>query len=371
MNTIKNLVFLQKVPKHANHTSLGQELYYISIHSVLSKFYVRPAHIADLETLHGFTKFLLNRSEVLAKFNSYFKKENYEDYESTQIFVLLCENVIVGFSVVSEVPNVKYLQRNYHLEKFVNFKVNNEVSHHGILEHFHINLPFSTQFSFFITQISNQSRFRNFYSEVVKDFNPSNSELWRMIPVKPKRVRQNISSQNSLALYFMNPRLSQHSKEQINLNLVLVGCSSTAISFLETLIFHEKYQKFWFTNITIISANGWSNHEELLPTQKYSIDENYLARLGLIAWVTMVPGTVTNINRFDKQVVIGDNAKLSYDLLYLFVGREFKYPESIAGLNSDKKEKEIPQNFYALNNEKDVENFKKVLNETIELKFEG
>lgn len=178
---------------------------------------------------------------------------------------------------------------------------------------------FLNQMKFFLQEITRLGGFLYFYFVLARaeDY-PSVNILSDMIPIRPrKRI---IYDQNKLRGIAINPTLLENSppfalyhyniklipsffKKHVNSRILVVGASTTGISFLETLFFSKLGQKYWFTNITLITSNDLpDSHDETLDTVEDlfrvpTYTRKYLQKLCLPTWVNILVGQVTQIDR--------------------------------------------------------------------------
>lgn len=105
-------------------------------------------------------------------------------------------------------------------------------------------------------------------------------------------------------LYFHSAKSCTKRKIHINERIVIVGCSVTALAFLEELIFHKENQNLYFTNITLVSPKGlvYRLYQDLSPLAMsfksiLVFTPAYVRRLALRTWVNIVNGYATRIDR--------------------------------------------------------------------------
>ncbi|XP_034238392.1 cilia- and flagella-associated protein 61-like [Thrips palmi] len=133
------------------------------------------------------------------------------------------------------------------------------------------------------------------------------------------------------ALFLSTPRLVALPKATVNVRVVVVGASDTALSFLETLVFSAPEVRY--NNLTLVSAHGLRGETDLGPLadrflpHRGRYDYRQLARLQLGAWVNVVTGMVTKIHRAERIVEVDGKTALPYDYLFLFCGQQFCLPK--------------------------------------------
>ncbi|XP_069686170.1 cilia- and flagella-associated protein 61-like [Periplaneta americana] len=211
--------------------------------------------------------------------------------------------------------------------------------------------------------------------------------LGSLIPVLPRRqIKYDTDSLGSntpcstvlrkdepFALYCMSPRYCSLSKISVNTRIVVVGASSTALSFLETLLFNSSSTYLSFNNITLVARHGIPGDSDATKISNKLIiyeghyNSQYLSMLNLRTWVNLIYGIMTAINREGKYIVINDEAILHYDYLMLFCGEQFEMPPTVS--SSEPKEcihgrrasvdditSDVPQNVFCVNTEIDASN---------------
>lgn len=131
---------------------------------------------------------------------------------------------------------------------------------------------------------------------------------------------------NLIALNHINRKLLLEPKVAINVRIVVVGASETALSFLETLSFSPHLR---FNNLTLVSDKGLPdslpfNHirdKMLSKSLNYEHDDH--ARMSLRSWVNVIFGKITSIDRKKKQICINSKRTLPYDHLILCTGEQY------------------------------------------------
>ncbi|KAJ1522714.1 hypothetical protein ONE63_001874 [Megalurothrips usitatus] len=140
--------------------------------------------------------------------------------------------------------------------------------------------------------------------------------------------------EQAYALLLSTPKLVAMPKAAVNVRVVVVGASDTALSFLETLVYSSAEVRY--NNLTLVSRHGLPGETGLGPLadrflpHRGRYDHRQLARLQLGAWVNVVEGMVTGIRRAERQVEVDGNSVLPYDYLFLFCGQQFCAPQLAA-----------------------------------------
>ena len=154
------------------------------------------------------------------------------------------------------------------------------------------------------------------------------------------------------AMFFTTRRLLSELKTEIHSKIVLVGASTTGISFARYL-FMVPY--LYMTNLVIISSDGALFEDYSRPVAKFPIsvknlfvetldfEKNELSCLTNIDsdCILTIRGSLVDIEREQKLAVFEDRryspsdsgntvySKLSYDYLVLTTGRQYKVPRRV------------------------------------------
>lgn len=112
------------------------------------------------------------------------------------------------------------------------------------------------------------------------------------------------------SLYYCSMSTCTQRKIHINLRIVMVGCCTTSISFINELLFNERARNVYLSNLTLISPYGFFEYEfenfsELAMKFQYQgrYTPDYVKRLGLRSWVNLVYGTMTGIDRYERLIL--------------------------------------------------------------------
>lgn len=140
---------------------------------------------------------------------------------------------------------------------------------------------------------------------------------WRREQIPPKYVRHNVADASRFALYAHTISSCQKRKVHVNHRLVIVGCSCTALAFLEHMLYGCSSRGLMFTHLTLISPNGFADSEfdDITDMAKMFHDDavytaDFVRRMAFRTWVNSVHGLVTKINRYKgvlrTRIAIGD-----------------------------------------------------------------
>lgn len=111
----------------------------------------------------------------------------------------------------------------------------------------------------------------------------------------------------------------------------MVGASDTSISFIEALLSISYLQ---FTNIILIAPGGLPNShfrekKENLKSYSTSYTNEELKKLMLEARIRVINARMIDIDRHDKNIILGDNKVIPYDTLILGMGIQDKTLNSL------------------------------------------
>ncbi|KAL0278426.1 UNVERIFIED_CONTAM: hypothetical protein PYX00_000254 [Menopon gallinae] len=325
-----------------------QELYVCHRSSVMITFMrVRRMVKSDLAEIHRLLQGIRHREFIYADManSCIYPDSAYGGY------VLICNKSIVGAAVVCYEDGLEYLTEHYHVSDLIDFDLHKTDSH-AVLKHLTLSPIYQTHARFFLRDIMRMGDFTALYRARYEESQSSHSTsslitvLGQFVPVKPRRmVRYHVPSLGDnlppshllnsdipFALYHINSRICGLPKFTSNMHLVIVGCSRTAFSFLENLLYAPSAAYVTYTNITWVSPHGpgfdvppHPARDLLFPYQgKY--DTRYQSQISLHTFVNIVYGVMTGINRADKYVTINFDAIVRYDILVLLCGKQHLMP---------------------------------------------
>lgn len=117
--------------------------------------------------------------------------------------------------------------------------------------------------------------------------------------------------------------------------LVVVGCSDTALSLLEHLIFNPHLH---FLNIVLVSPYGIVKAPPTGLAQSCCYFEESLSLIGLPTWVTVIRGRLTGLDRSNQTISVQSSKDeeqstvLPYDYLVLATGLQYQIPQFVEPL---------------------------------------
>ncbi|KAL1138368.1 hypothetical protein AAG570_008432 [Ranatra chinensis] len=209
----------------------------------------------------------------------------------------------------------------------------------------------------------------------------------RRLPIYSKALRSRLppyhdNPHNPFGLFYINTRICSTMKILCNFRIVIVGSGDTTLGFLEHLIFSPTSVHRGYGNIVLICDRGlppgelfeeesWARLRRSMLVERGRYQRHYLQSLALHAWVTVVRGRMTAIDRKEKLVVVeGGEGAVRYDYLFLFCGKQFGKPpappKGVTPLAHCRMEfeknpdldsflEELPKNMFVINNEFEAE----------------
>lgn len=219
------------------------------------------------------------------------------------------------------------LMLNYEIRSFLNTKCHGSTSQACLLKMLVVFPAFAMRLPFIVTEILRLSDCTvMFYKLLVGTLTSepvaTNTMLSEMIPIWPRKrlaydldrlrpeqhppryVLANDEYSDQYALYAQTVSTCVKRKLHINHRIVVVGCSTTALAFLEHLIYSPDSDGVWFTQLTLISPMGLRASEidmESELAEAFCGEEHYtpahVRRLAFGTWVNVMHGKMTQINR--------------------------------------------------------------------------
>nr|XP_046473133.1 cilia- and flagella-associated protein 61-like isoform X1 [Neodiprion pinetum] len=350
--------------------------------SVIGNFRTREADPSDVTRVEELLAGVPKRSQVIKDLESALEEDSLY-----LAYVFLCEETLVGFAILRVEEEIEFIRSHYRIEDHISFD-NVPIDSHGRIIHLTMMPIFANLHRYFFLELMRLSDKRALYyrlyhsdASALTRSEPLVTFLGEMIPVTPRRrlkycldnypdaqpadyVLQ--ESVENFALYMMVPRIASIQKLDVNVRVIVVGASDCGLSVLETLAFGPNASTISFTNLTLISRDGipFENRpddmekNELPFKGRYSRDYRHL--IGTRAWINVVHGTLTAINRKDKFVKISSMGALSYDYLVLACGLQYHRPKFLKELRAEKKGNfnnyPTPENCLTINTERDAAN---------------
>ncbi|XP_034017806.1 cilia- and flagella-associated protein 61 [Thalassophryne amazonica] len=324
---------------------------YLLHRSGLSTVAVRLAVAADRPAVCHLVKGLRLHESLLQDLDQFYKTIPDSLIQHTaplHAFVAVTESQVVGIVIIKNEQDVEYICAHYNIENFIYFSQHGE-DEHAQLCHFVLQSSFqihTKQVFKEVLRLAHKSclYFRNYPSHNIQEnscIHHLDFVLNSMVPVRPRcqiiypleELGTNAPSktiteeQPPFALSFISRKLSMEPKVTVNERIVVVGASSTGLSFLEELTFCPHLK---FNNLTLISTHGFPgdyNHDNagfLHTSHAYSSRD--LAQLPVRSCIRVVTGKMVGINRTDRYVLLSDGGKVSYHQLILCTGTQYQVP---------------------------------------------
>ncbi|CAH1279957.1 unnamed protein product [Diabrotica balteata] len=293
-------------------------------------------------------------------------------------FVMLCDKEVVGIAIVSEEIDLDYLTSHYKLSEV--HASSFSPGSHGIIEIFVISPIFQRHDKFFLRDIHRLCDYSILFyrhspydsSEAYRE-RPLVNNIQNLLPVLPIMqpefdigLLKNeecapsdvvTDKKEPFALYVSTVNLSSLSRQVINTKIVIVGCSHTALSFIQSLLFKQTTnQMVTYNNITMVCPNGLSHKKisnkikEGFMVKKNFMDARYMDMISLKTYVNFVLGKVTKIDRKEQYIIINNDSFLPYDMLFLMIGEQFQKPTRPNKIPFQ----ESPDNVFVINNALDA-----------------
>ncbi|KAM3674749.1 cilia- and flagella-associated protein 61 [Ammospiza maritima maritima] len=375
--------FVRAVPSCPSR--LGRELYVFHRAGLLTSFNVRKAATSDLEGVKRLIENLSLNENMWNDSKLFTETRTDPDGMPLQAFVAEVLDQVVGVAVTRDEMDTEYIRSHYNIEDFINFN-DHQQEEHGHLFHFVLNPVFHHYAKYFLKEILRLGHKSSLYYPIYPEYVESKfqhpcahsltSALHYMAPVRPRRQivyplqelgvsapsEQVSKDQLKYSLNLINRKLVLEPKVCINSRIVVVGASDVGISFLETLIFWPRLK---FNNLTLISIHGLPGKDPLISKYRRFLinshcfnDEDY-AQMSLCAWVNVVVGKMTSINRSAKYVVVSKE-KVPYDYLVLCTGQSYQalapmgeYISEVTSQWPQRYTEKVPSNLFTLNDAQD------------------
>nr|XP_037873073.1 cilia- and flagella-associated protein 61 isoform X2 [Bombyx mori] len=142
----------------------------------------------------------------------------------------------------------------------------------------------------------------------------------------------------SFSAWFLPKKLTSVPMLYVTTRIVVVGASKTAMSFLNSLLFSDSSSYLLFTNVTLVSPNGLPYTKQskpiaemMFPTQNNTTDK-HLKSIPYTYYVNVVHGTLVDIEKNTKYIVLSNGDRIHYDYLFLMFGKQFQHPNYLEPL---------------------------------------
>jgi len=133
-------------------------------------------------------------------------------------------------------------------------------------------------------------------------------------------------------LHFTSRRLLSETKTKIHSRVVIIGASTTGLSFIYTLL---SLPYMHFSNIVLISRDGLPEHPNRREcnwfTNTLSFLEHEYILFQLKCKVRVIEGSLVDFERTEKYVVTDNGFVEPYDHLVITAGRQYTVPKEFSG----------------------------------------
>ncbi|XP_022909458.2 cilia- and flagella-associated protein 61-like isoform X1 [Onthophagus taurus] len=342
--------------------TMPDELYVSHKLSVMGRFSAREAYSADSCFIYE-----LMGSHKSAKLADLFSKSIHAQHTSLRTYVFLCNSRIIGFSILNQEYDIEYIRTHFYCkESLADMQLGS--MDYGHILYFTILPIFEKTALFFLQELHRLSE----YSKLFYTLDPQPkfvpciiAEMTLVLPIQIGELKVNKESYYEIpaslkecrpvaTLFISTPSLCGRPKFEINTRIVVVGASDVGLSFIIALLIKSNTGKqLIYNNITVVSAHGVNRSHTLtrfIPISS-NINKWTLDMHGLSAYVDIVEGIMTGINRAEKTITVSNN-KICYDILILTCGVQFQIPKRV--LEARKKRIEYPENVFIINTEVDA-----------------
>ncbi|KAM3962000.1 LOW QUALITY PROTEIN: cilia- and flagella-associated protein 61-like [Aphomia sociella] len=323
-------------------------LYIVHRSSVLSKLRVREAEFADIPQIAQLMQNVDCKETIWTIENTLSRDKKNIAY------VFLSGYTIIGVAVLEAPEQIDFIRAKYNIDSFHIHKyhvrgqgINNGLS---MLKTALVYPVFSAHYRFFVRDIMRLSgntallwltAYRNKWvahkantlASAMVPLNPRKSEI-DSTPVPDLKKITNLSNNiMAFSTWFIGKKLTSVPTTYVSTRIVVVGASSTAMAFLNTLLFSHASSYLTFTNVTLISPHGlpYVRHtkfpaEAMFSKFRYNTDR-YLKSVPYTYYVNIIHGTMVEINKQEKRLTLSNGSKYHYDMLFLLLGKQYQHPD--------------------------------------------
>jgi len=326
------------VPK--THSSFPHELFICHRDSILEDFSVRPVEQNDMQMIKNILANdnhpVRGSSSIMSLVNDIFENGVEKgSFLKLHGYVVTVNQQVVGLAVLRDEEDIEYLRGNFDIEKFLHW--DSYYRHeHGRIRAFSIIPHFLPLCSTFLREIMRLSGKACLYKTIYEQDQTESfaSCIGDLLPIMARKqieycegelesFKENAPSKRTLeqqyptregnfSLLHVNKKLTMMRKIPVQEQIVVVGASDVAISFLKELIYQPH---LCFTNLVLVS-----NQRNDAVDSLYS--EEDIVKLGLSTWVNVVHGFVCELNRENRYVALDNGTHINYDNLVIATGLE-------------------------------------------------
>ncbi|XP_050302065.1 cilia- and flagella-associated protein 61-like [Anthonomus grandis grandis] len=332
-----------------SNSNFPNDLYVCHKTSLLGRLQVVLASKEHMQEVHTLLSTIPTRSIVLSHFEIFMEYQN----SPYQCFVIVCEGHVVGTAVLSEEYGINHIDAQYDISTWVPLNYFKSGTF-GIIESFVLATNFHWAGRYLKRELHRLSdylvlfyKYKNIEKGTFKERPIVNLLHWFQ-PVLPRRMPEYdfkmlseegygdcevLTKKDHFALYVSTISQSSIQRIPINTRIVVVGCSNTAYAFLEALLLRQNNPNYKcdFNNVTLVCADGFhvklsKKVKELFMVQKNFMTDKHIDMMNLKAFVNVVSGNISQINRKERYITVNERNALRYDLLFLMCGEKFQKP---------------------------------------------
>ncbi|KAM7541142.1 hypothetical protein Aperf_G00000033576 [Anoplocephala perfoliata] len=291
--------------------------------TISSDFKVRPAIREDLKEILDLAQGMhpFDRKLFTSDVKNYMKMATELDGTPLFCYVAFCLDKLVGVLFARAEENINWLKANYNVEEYVYLMQHGKFEFATII-HFLLSSNVQARSKLFIREVMRQSGKTCFFYYIYPPCTPDTkiklntplSCLADFYAIRPRRqiiyptdllVSEKGPLNSTLtcalddpppAVYHISRNLIMEPKIVINARIIVVGASSTSLAFLERLAF------------------------------SFMQGRRRMGQLSLRTIASVIPGTLTAIDRNRKLIQIDNKHEMSYDFMILAPGTQYHPP---------------------------------------------
>ncbi|XP_045516923.1 cilia- and flagella-associated protein 61-like isoform X2 [Pieris brassicae] len=323
--------------------------------SVLSRLRVRRAEIIDIPQIAELLYSLDGKETLWSVENTIFRRNELEAY------VFLSNVSVVGIGILQPPDQIDFLRSKFNLDEYRTHMHHVMGQDQGAgcatLNTALVYPAFEPHYRFFVRDMLRLSgihslvwmtAYRNKWVT-----HKINSFASVMIPLRPRISHldyapvpklNKLQALSNFFCWYIGARLTSVPKVTVDCRLVVIGASTTAMAFLNTLLFGDTSSYIFFTNLTLISPHGLpyvrnSNPlAEMMFLKDHTNSEKYLKSVPYTYYVNTIHGTVVEIHKRQKYVLLSNGSRCYYDRLFLLCGIQYQRPDYLKIHQPDKSD---------------------------------
>ncbi|CAK1543044.1 unnamed protein product [Leptosia nina] len=313
-----------------------------------SKLRVRRAEIVDIPQVAQLLYSLDGRETLWSVENTILRRNKLEAY------VFLSNVSVVGVGILEPPERIDLIRAKFNIDahRIHNYHVKDQDNNAGFatLKSVLIYPAFEPHYRFFVRDMMRLSGIHsliwltayrnkwvthklNSFASVMIPLLPRKSDLDYAPVPELNKLHTLSNSLMAFSCWFISGKLTSVPKVTVDSRLVIVGASRTAMAFLNTLLFGDTSSYLFFTNVTLISPQGLpyirnsKTLAEMMLLKHHTNSERYLKSVPYTYYVNTVHGSMVDINKQDKYVILSNGSKYYYDRLFLLCGKQYQHPD--------------------------------------------